>query len=1243
MKLALDVKLADDYGNQINHQSTLSSSIRLKVGNDAVHFFPRDHQSSSRFPEDAVYISPSNWYIKCVDSNIVDGRSSESFIAISPNGIEYTFGMFEEDSVMGLESPLRIHVTSIKDKHGSTLTYSYHRFLTSLQGSLVGSLFSKIRLGSITSSDGRAVNVTYSDGPTPGYISRNNSLTVSGNNIRLVFSSNYFSTTIEREDGLKWVYSIKDYDGINQIESIKYPTGLKVDYEYENRNANLTRVYEGSYNEVKQNSMKKRTIVGIGSTPYVETFEYENTGNAYSEDGINTTLVNSPFRSTRYDYRKINLTEPPNDTPVSSGKLLTKTIYSGDIVVKKIDYTYSRVAGVLDLDVFDEPNNWAIQTGTNGETFDTFIGLLRGVHRSYRTVANKKVIVLDGSSFSTEKSEYNIWGFPRKISESGSGNKITNKTYHNDISSWIIGKLKTESVDGETVNSSFSYDDSGLLTQKNIFGISEFFKYSGGNLSVIEMYSGNDGLETVKTFSDYKMGIARNVTDGAGNTKRIEVDGAGNIQSETDFNGNVMSYQYDSIQRLIHVNYPGHAAKSISWPSVLQKVIVQGNYKKTVSYNAMMQPIFISEKDLGLNGGGISASMEYDVGGRVSFVSFPSSSKGDRYSHDSLGRVTGITNTGDNSSTAFCYGQKCGSGIGSGILIQKPNGATTIKNYLSFGNPNVKYLTSIKEGKGGNSNSIITTISRGKHGQVKGVAQGGVIRSFTHGIGLLITSQDDPETGVTSFSRDARGNILSKQTGMGTTIYTYDNNNRIRTIDYPNDTPSVSYGYDGTNLSSISTSGVGVQTSLQYLWDPMNQIKYETLVVDDLRFVTRYGYDGLGNISYIRLPSAKNQSSSRVVNMDVDALGRVHGIDGIVSNVSYHANGVLASMKYANDQVFNGGLNAKQLPSRISTAKGLNEIVDLSYRYDNGGNITSIIDSINSNNDRHMTYDGLDRLITANGLWGNGSITYADNHDISAITIGDSLTTYSYGSGKLIGTAGLHNKNFNYDSNGNVTSNGKDDFLYDGANQMVSVNNEDIKYTYDGNKKRVRVETPERVVYYFYNLAGELLYRYDKTNNRDIEYINLNGKLIAKIEDTTLIQPTANAYWSPPIVTVGEESTFHWSSTNATTCKTGSGRIVARNGSETYDRNNVGFFKKSTGFSCTGLGGKSNVVYPSITVLDNNKYAPRPKVWAYWRPSKLQLEGVQHLIGAQATLYRVKLVRDVLFQTVVLKYTIVIK
>jgi YD repeat-containing protein len=89
------------------------------------------------------------------------------------------------------------------------------------------------------------------------------------------------------------------------------------------------------------------------------------------------------------------------------------------------------------------------------------------------------------------------------------------------------------------------------------------------------------------------------------------------------------------------------------------------------------------------------------------------------------------------------------------------------------------------------------------------------------------------------------------------------------------------------------------------------------------------------------------------------------------SGVSYHPNGAIKRFTYGNGVVHTMTQNARQLPATSGSSGGVHS---QQFGYDQNGNVTSAIDSLDGTRSRWMTYDGLDRLT------GAGSVVFGGNH-----------------------------------------------------------------------------------------------------------------------------------------------------------------------------------------------------------------------------------------------------------------------
>src|SRR5207245_6370055 len=102
-----------------------------------------------------------------------------------------------------------------------------------------------------------------------------------------------------------------------------------------------------------------------------------------------------------------------------------------------------------------------------------------------------------------------------------------------------------------------------------------------------------------------------------------------------------------------------------------------------------------------------------------------------------------------------------------------------------------------------------------------------------------------------------------------------------------------------------------------------------------------------------------------------------------------------------------------------------------------------------------MTYDNVDRLASASGIWGSMSFAYdALGNRLSKITNSGATTTYSYSSNRLAAATGAEPDTYAYDPNGNLTSIRGFSLAYDFANRLTSVNGGTVAYTYDGDGDR---------------------------------------------------------------------------------------------------------------------------------------------------------------------------------------------
>ncbi len=181
----------------------------------------------------------------------------------------------------------------------------------------------------------------------------------------------------------------------------------------------------------------------------------------------------------------------------------------------------------------------------------------------------------------------------------------------------------------------------------------------------------------------------------------------------------------------------------------------------------------------------------------------------------------------------------------------------------------------------------------------------------------------------TLYTYDGVGNVLTKTDGSGTTIYTYDADNRLIGITYTNTTSgyvqpnAVTYQYDADGNRTQMGDGTGTTS---YTYDPLNRLESVTNGNSD---TVTYGYDPAGNTMCLSYPnsgsiSCQNAlSGTGLVTYSYDNANRVSSMADWINPAtptvfSYDANSNLTGTTYPTSTAFvvtNGFDNTDSLTS----------------------------------------------------------------------------------------------------------------------------------------------------------------------------------------------------------------------------------------------------------------------------------------------------------------------------------------
>ena len=1084
-------------------------------------------------------------------------------IVTSPDGTQYVMDQYEYASD-GVTSIVSYYTSQIRDLRNNTINVNYKTG------------YGYTYIDTITASDGRSVQFTYTDEASNQI--RLNTITANGQTwtysyevVQGLAGTWHHLTEVKRSDNLtKWQYTYHPQylalgqAGSHSLKTVTYPHGGTISYTY-------TPVYFDPVNTTfPTTSVDKKTIEGRNITPATWTFSYD------------------PASTIGIDYDKTTVTAPNGKYVYEYFGYSSNAIYSG---------TVWKIGLLRKSDIYDTTNN-LIQTETNtwGGQVISYENYSHGRSKiDSQTVVpllTKKVITRDGTNYTTDFLNYDIYGNVGQIVETGNvTSRTTNNTYYVNTTNWIVKQLEDEAIVGVgTIDRTFN--SNGTLRSESKYGVlTEYTYYSTGDLYTVTDARGKLlGYNT--QYRDYYRGIPREevhpVSGSANIILRRAVNSTGTVRSKTDGRGYTTNYTYDGLNRLKTIDHPkvGSADVAISYPTTNYYVsttgtyttintgmsLQRGNYLEVKTTDGFGRPISIGRKDT-VTAQTITTTLAYDALGQTIFQSYPNSSLGTSFNFDPLGRQIRLLHA-DNSSRRFEYL------VNNQIRVTNERNYQTTHSYEAFGNPDNGWLIRVLSPE-----NILTVIDRNLIGKITSVRQGyngGSLTARTYGYDsrYFLTSITNPELGTTTFGRDAIGNMISKK--IGTTLlanYQYDYQNRQTYQDYSDSSlKNVSMTYDGNNNVKTLTRGAGDTALIKSLtYDENNNLQREDIQYYFTYYSVIYNHTNLDFVNTITYPSG------RVVTYAPNAFGRPTRVSPYITSVLHHPSGQIKQLNYANGQTTDITLTTRLWVNTISTYDATSTVY-LDYGYDYLGNIESILNGIDISYDRSFTYDGIDRLKTADGVWGAGTLTYDALGNIKTKTIGPHSLTYSYNSqtNRLDAVSGSEAYTLDYDLQGNIVDTGSYTFNYDEANNLVqaSIAAGTIEYRYDGNDRRVHKTDHTGLgnysTYYIYAQNDSLLGEYDSNGVWEKEFIYLGSQQVAQATRQQDPIPTIPTSITVPTISTDGNYSVSW---GASTQFDG---INARyelyeSGSETFDSETQVY--SGTGLSATFINQPYGVYY----------------------------------------------------------------
>ncbi len=624
-------------------------------------------------------------------------------------------------------------------------------------------------------------------------------------------------------------------------------------------------------------------------------------------------------------------------------------------------------------------------------------------------------------------------------------------------------------------------------------------------------YTNPRGFETHVTYDSHNF-FPHSITNHLGQTSWMTYDMRFGIQNSfTDPNGAATATTYDDFGRAIEtrISDPATPTQEVTTKTIVYDLNASPANITTTTFTGQAGIEITSKTYLdGLgrtkqtrveaeNGNYIVANQLYDKRGNVKKQFLPTFKTGLEFTlidenelgtvmgYDALGRVTKtITPIGTATKS---YDQNTET-IFDGNQNRKDLEKDIRGNLIKV----TEYLESVPY----NTNYTYNTANQ----LVKITDALGNERNMTYDLlGRKLSDEDlhvvgDTTFGSRSYLYDNNGNLKTFTDAKGNTVeYDYDEIDRLKTEDFLGETGiETTYVYDQGNyglgrLSSTTTKDL--QKSFTY--DVHGKVLGQKYMLDGTSFDFGFTYDWNGS------PLSMTYPDGKIVSYQYNAAGTVNSVKNgenfVVNNVDYSPTGAITKLEFANGTTTTQSFPIEEMYRMTNkiTSAGAVKLQDLSYVYDPVGNLKNITDVSSTALARisEYEYDDLYRLTKA-----TVTSTTADSYvrDYGYNIIGNMISrsdlagTYVYdgqvnaenvySTPQAVTSAG--GRNFAYDKNGNITSDGMFGFNWDYKNRLnSSTGTENIKYTYDEGNIRVKKDnlTNGDTTYYinkFYDLEG---------------------------------------------------------------------------------------------------------------------------------------------------------------------------
>ncbi|MBU3940372.1 MAG: hypothetical protein KKH88_00375 [Nanoarchaeota archaeon] len=309
-----------------------------------------------------------------------------------------------------------------------------------------------------------------------------------------------------------------------------------------------------------------------------------------------------------------------------------------------------------------------------------------------------------------------------------------------------------------------------------------------------------------------------------------------------------------------------------------------------------------------------------------------------------------------------------------------------------------------------------------------------------------VQSSSHPDAGDVTLTYDLNGNIKTSNDGLNVVTYHYDDINRLIKIAVDSGSGSElvkEYFYDYCSngkgklcaVTSNSEDGISGYTTMSYEYDENGNVIEFVQSVDGKLYKTYYEYYDGGSLKKITYPDNK------IVEYTYDDIGRLKtvSVDGqLIEDIqAYNVEGTIASLIYGNSVVTQYGYTTRDWLQSIDVNKDTENIFEVSYKYDNVGNLEEEFNSLTQSDINKIATYNYDDIYRLTGVTdpGTGSGKYGFDLGYVYDKVGNRLSKTVGGKTTAYNTGG---DNIDFNINNQLTSAGLFDYGYSDTGNMIT-------------------------------------------------------------------------------------------------------------------------------------------------------------------------------------------------------------